>query len=566
MAFANLTPETQSAIFAVAAFGVALGPAIRAGGLIVTTYGSAKLALFKFARFVNDDLQKAMAGGTTGVGRLVAAFKALDATTKATVIGISIGVFIALAAAVATYSSANDEAAQSAKALADIQKTAKEQAASQALQAEQLIDAFKRENTTQEDKERIIKRLQEISPKYFGTLDAARATTEDLTKALQGYRDELIRVATVKAATDKIAELQVAMADLKDEAELTPIQLGLLALEGSVKSVLNPVKSLAAIQGIVAKGAKQVATNADEAKKAYDRQIETLKKVIDENQTLNDVLGEQPKAPRAPRDPNAPAAPAIDLEALKRSRQQFQDFATLPTVQAPGNIEGGGSLQQIEKGLDGITQKSQQAAFGMAALLDPLKLNTQAAIEFATQSGLLFEVFNNEVLTSINGFGLLGQTITGVSNAIAAGLSDASDGWAAFKNAAIEAIADVIGRLVQQFVAQQIVNAAKNPAIAALGPAGIAVAAGAGVIAGAAFKRVVGAAKFAEGGVVYGPTLGLVGEYPGASTNPEVIAPLSKLKNLIEPAGGAMELQTRISGNDLLVLLERTEKQRNRFR
>ena len=76
---------------------------------------------------------------------------------------------------------------------------------------------------------------------------------------------------------------------------------------------------------------------------------------------------------------------------------------------------------------------------------------------------------------------------------------------------------------------------------------------------------MLNAVAFADGGVVYGPTLGLVGEYPGASTNPEVIAPLSKLKNLIEPSGG-MELQTRISGNDLLVLLERTEKQRNRFR
>jgi hypothetical protein len=201
----------------------------------------------------------------------------------------------------------------------------------------------------------------------------------------------------------------------------------------------------------------------------------------------------------------------------------------------------------------------------VASLLDPLRLNAEAAANFAQQSGLLFEVFGDQVFATIDKFGLLGQTITGVSSAIAAGLADASNGWEAFKNAAIEAIGDVIGKMVQQFVAKQMLNAANNPAIAALGPAGIAVAAGAGVIAGAAFKRVLNAVAFADGGVVYGPTLGLVGEYPGASTNPEVIAPLSKLKNLIEPSGG-MELQTRISGNDLLVLLERTEKQRNRFR
>jgi len=565
-AFANLTPETQRAIFAVAAFGLALGPAIRLGGALATTFVQTQLAMAQFVRFANLELRNALAGGATGVSRLIAAFKALDLATKTTIIGVAIGVFLALAAAVATYASASDEASQKAKLLADIQKTAKEQAAGQAFQVEQLVDAFNKENATQEDKERIIKRLQEISPKYFGGLDAAKVTTENLTKALEGYRDELIRVATVKAATDKIAELQVAMADLKEEAELTPIQLGLLGLEAAAKSVLNPMKSLGVVQGIVSKGAKQVTDNAKSAKAAYDAQIATLKKVIDENQTLNDVLGDRPKDDdKTPKAPRPTAAPPIDLEALRRSRAQFQDFATLPTIQTPGAVEGGGSLANIEKGLDNITEKSAAAAFGVASLLDPLRLNAEAAANFAQQSGLLFEVFGDQVFATIDKFGLLGQTITGVSSAIAAGLADASNGWEAFKNAAIEAIGDVIGKMVQQFVAKQMLNAANNPAIAALGPAGIAVAAGAGVIAGAAFKRVLNAVAFADGGVVYGPTLGLVGEYPGASTNPEVIAPLSKLKNLIEPSGG-MELQTRISGNDLLVLLERTEKQRNRFR
>lgn len=43
--------------------------------------------------------------------------------------------------------------------------------------------------------------------------------------------------------------------------------------------------------------------------------------------------------------------------------------------------------------------------------------------------------------------------------------------------------------------------------------------------------------KFAEGGIAYGPTVGLFGEYPGAANNPEVVAPLSKLESIIEPRG-----------------------------
>lgn len=59
--------------------------------------------------------------------------------------------------------------------------------------------------------------------------------------------------------------------------------------------------------------------------------------------------------------------------------------------------------------------------------------------------------------------------------------------------------------------------------------------------------------KFAKGGIAYGPTVGMFGEYPGASHNPEVVAPLDKLQNMLQPAGqnGGGEVQFRISGRDL---------------
>jgi len=63
---------------------------------------------------------------------------------------------------------------------------------------------------------------------------------------------------------------------------------------------------------------------------------------------------------------------------------------------------------------------------------------------------------------------------------------------------------------------------------------------------------------FANGGVVSGPTLGLMGEYPGASSNPEVVAPLDKLKDMMGSGGGTLE--TRISGNDLLILVNKANR------
>ena len=71
----------------------------------------------------------------------------------------------------------------------------------------------------------------------------------------------------------------------------------------------------------------------------------------------------------------------------------------------------------------------------------------------------------------------------------------------------------------------------------------------------------------ANGGIVSGPTLAYVGEYSGASSNPEVIAPLSKLRNMIAPQGGQLQLvgevKLRQEGRDLVGVI-RAENFRNK--
>jgi hypothetical protein len=76
----------------------------------------------------------------------------------------------------------------------------------------------------------------------------------------------------------------------------------------------------------------------------------------------------------------------------------------------------------------------------------------------------------------------------------------------------------------------------------------------------------ISAPKLAKGGLAYGETLAMVGDNPNASVDPEVIAPLSKLKDII--GGGASEIMVggtfRIRGEDLELVLQKakTTKQR----
>lgn len=95
-----------------------------------------------------------------------------------------------------------------------------------------------------------------------------------------------------------------------------------------------------------------------------------------------------------------------------------------------------------------------------------------------------------------------------------------------------------------------------------------ALVAGVGLIAAAGFVKasINNTPKFAKGGIVSGPTLGLMGEYPGASSNPEVIAPLDKLKSMLGGTadGGGFVAETRVSGRDLAIVLNRYNKEASR--
>ena len=114
----------------------------------------------------------------------------------------------------------------------------------------------------------------------------------------------------------------------------------------------------------------------------------------------------------------------------------------------------------------------------------------------------------------------------------------------------------------------QIALSSLNPAVAIAG--GIALIALASVVKGkAASIGEAGQAKlpaFANGGLVNAPTLGMFGE-----AGPEALIPKKRLDSLLARAenggvGGDGVLTTRISGNDLEIVLDKTRRRNNRVR
>lgn len=128
--------------------------------------------------------------------------------------------------------------------------------------------------------------------------------------------------------------------------------------------------------------------------------------------------------------------------------------------------------------------------------------------------------------------------------------------WLSSIGQIMESLAQLIPLLLTVTGIKAMESAAETPIVGWL----MVGAAAAAVIA--AFASLP---KFADGGIAYGPTIGMFGEYPGAGNNPEVVAPLNKLRSLIEPAGidgGKVEFE--IEGTKLKGVLARVEKRSSR--
>ena len=129
---------------------------------------------------------------------------------------------------------------------------------------------------------------------------------------------------------------------------------------------------------------------------------------------------------------------------------------------------------------------------------------------------------------------------------------------------AISSLFKSIGSLIKKLVAAALAAAVLSAILGGLG-IGKGLGKGFGDKFGAIFGKITG---FAKGGIVSTPTMGLMGEYPGARSNPEVIAPLDRLKSMIGETGSSKVQvggQFTLRGQDLVVALQRANRNRDRI-
>ena len=137
---------------------------------------------------------------------------------------------------------------------------------------------------------------------------------------------------------------------------------------------------------------------------------------------------------------------------------------------------------------------------------------------------------------------------------------DAAASADSFAGGAVQAIKGVIIAYLAEAKTRVIANAAEGAA--GTGPAFPFVMAGL-LGAGMAIINKIPIPALAEGGLASGPTMAIVGDNRNAAIDPEVISPLSKLKDMM--GGSQVEVFGRISGNDIFLSNTRSGFKRNRY-
>jgi tape measure domain-containing protein len=235
--------------------------------------------------------------------------------------------------------------------------------------------------------------------------------------------------------------------------------------------------------------------------------------------------------------------------------------ALQPTTQALGITAMLPTLDVLPTKLSSVTAEAERLKETTLALNDATTKFVPpipAIVAFKTEIESLGLKMNELGNASININSAISSGIGLLANEFEKGIGSFND----FANAVVKGGLSIIKSLIQQGVAAAVSNTLKGPA-GTLGPVGVAVAGAAGALASGLFTSLIskiGLPKLAQGGLAYAPTMAMVGDNKNARVDPEVIAPLSKLKSMMGDMGVGGTLETRISGNDLIILLNRSQK------
>ncbi|MBJ2188199.1 MAG: hypothetical protein JFR41_06200 [Muribaculaceae bacterium] len=396
-------------------------------------------------------------------------------------------------------------------------------------------------------------------------------TMGDIDKEIS-YQQSLLPDATGAEAEGINKEIR-ALQQLRTEKELawhTPVKIDDITTYKQLEDELSYYTML--LQNGTAEErlfAQQHINDLNKVKDKWDETLEALEKPGD-IKTLN-TYGEIDSALAYYRTQQQKATgdEIADIEktirALEKKRDALGRGVEVMDMQAEADelngLEGKDLKMKIgDLGLDALKEKLRMLKAMLADTENPLPDNVREQVEGLVESyegyvdaGKKMVPVSGQIGDGLSAAGQMMGNISGL-------VGDSAGAWLDYGANILQTASQAIPAIMAMTCANAANSAAQTPVVG-------------WIMAGAAIASMIAAfaaiPAFANGGIVYGPTLGLFGEYAGASGNPEVVAPLNRLKELIGPArdGGARyeQVDVRIDGRNLVAVLAKNGRYRDRM-
>tara|TARA_R110000737_G_scaffold89_2_gene655 strand:+ start:11 stop:2557 length:2547 start_codon:yes stop_codon:yes gene_type:complete len=445
-----------------------------------------------------------------------------------------------------------------------------------------LVGQYKDESNSLEDRKRILGRLAEIDATHFGNLSAENTKYKDLVKNLDDYTSSLRASYLEKALSEEGSEL---MSDLvKAEEKIIKKRLNLQKgydddwNQGEVSARENALRNAEKGRDIALKALEDFEIKKLELLKKYAT-VDTDEDIIVTPDPDGDTGDTGDKG-----DLGSKAPPALEgsIDALREKVALLttdynaavigsEAFNVASTELAVATLDLDTALEALKDKEDIIdevfpTGSLAQLNASLSLLNEELLLlvpGSEAFIDKMEEIEAMSDIINPKVTaladvanTTSTAFSNLGSQISG---AFVDAVLDAQN----FGDAMIAIGKQLIKTLLSEAIASAVANAASSKNIVNQASGGLTIpafiAAAVGTVKGA-FSNIP---QLADGGIAYGRSLVEVGEYSGAQGNPEVIAPLNKLQDML--GGNSIQVYGRISGDDIVISNNRATRDRNRF-
>jgi hypothetical protein len=421
-----------------------------------------------------------------------------------------------------------------------------------------LLETLKRENISQETRNSLITKFNTKFGSYIGNLKSEGVAIEDISKA-QKELNKQFALKIKQAGMEKVLNER-----MEDAAELAA---DILLLEERRTAQLSNLRSLERVGGDTADDELFLRNAIDATNNSIISKTQSLDNLVKKTAELQskvdallpvlEEVGDEPESPTgleglgedADKTTGKIRTLSDEIDRLASLEKQYYTEMAKVTDKALKN-----SIQPLALGLDEITWEDYEDPPAFEKLPKGFA-NMQIA---ATQ-------MTAAISSAINQMAV--DTIVGMSEmigAMASGQATMAD-FGSFVMGSFAGLLSTLGKILIEYGAGLL---ALKLATISLQP-GVALAAGAALLAiGAGVKSKLQSASennipmMAEGGIVTGPTLAMIGEGRG----PEAVIPLDKLDGFM--GGGAQNINVtgRIQGSDILLSQERATRERSRYR